>query len=363
MFANWIGCRSRTGYIGGAIAIIVLIVILRKYVIQKYKQILALVACCAIVFFGMDAAADGILGGNYIQSLINKTTSAPVKTQNTAANNYNANIKDIVIDDNKIVIVEEEATLGFLLEENQVSFLDQDGNPLTIIKDESGKITFENPRYSFYTLEYTEDQNVFIVNMNEMQLRVYVGQDGFKVVGERGILLSDIERPEKVGFEGKEKFASSRGYIWSRSIPLLANNIIIGGGPDTYAIQFPQHDYVGKLKAFDNVNQIVDKPHNMFLQIGINTGVISLIAVLVLLGFYLIQSFRLYINNTDTSVISIIGRSAFGGVIGYCVVSFANDSLVSVAPVFWVVLGMGISCNYIIKLHNKEINNGTKKSI
>jgi len=41
-----------------------------------------------------------------------------------------------------------------------------------------------------------------------------------------------------------------RGYIWSRSLPLLRNTILVGYGPDTFAMNFPQHDIAGKVKAY-----------------------------------------------------------------------------------------------------------------
>ena len=47
---------------------------------------------------------------------------------------------------------------------------------------------------------------------------------------------------EAIGFEGKEKLSSSRGYIWSRTIPLLDECLITGYEPDTFVFIFPQND-------------------------------------------------------------------------------------------------------------------------
>ena len=68
-------------------------------------------------------------------------------------------------------------------------------------------------------------------------------------------------------------------------------------GADTFAMYFPQADYAGKYNIgyfSDTRNVIVDKPHNMYLGIAVNTGVISLIAVLCIFGLYLIDSFKIY---------------------------------------------------------------------
>jgi hypothetical protein len=69
---------------------------------------------------------------------------------------------------------------------------------------------------------------------------------------------------------------------------MLKDTVLIGHGPDTYVLEFPQHDYVGKLNSFSSHRMIVDKPHNMYLQIGINTGLISLIGLLALYLMYFV---------------------------------------------------------------------------
>ena len=103
-----------------------------------------------------------------------------------------------------------------------------------------------------------------------------------------------LEHAEAWGFEGKEKLGSSRGYIWSRSLPLLKNTLFLGFGPDTFPVYFPQHDYFAKMIFLGNPYNIVDKPHNVYLQTAINTGLISLIALLAMFGIYLLDCARLY---------------------------------------------------------------------
>jgi len=157
----------------------------------------------------------------------------------------------------------------------------------------------------------------------------------------------DLSEPiNTFGFEGRELMGSGRGYIWSRSLPLLLERPIFGSGPDTYALVFPQHDIIGKLRFLGNPYIIVDKPHNVFLQTGINTGIISLLAMIFIFGWYMV-----------TTYISVIrGQSAnekdwmFGlriailaGVCGFVVASLNTDSTVSISPVFWFVLGMGVA--------------------
>lgn len=152
--------------------------------------------------------------------------------------------------------------------------------------------------------------------------------------------------PESWGFEGVERLGSNRGYIWSRSIPLLKQNILIGSGVDTFVFEFPQDDIRGKLNFLGNPYVIIDKPHNMFLQIGINTGVISLIVMLGLFVLYVVQTIKRVFSDKEQTLNAIrIGIMA--GVVAYLVAGMTTDSVVSVAPVFWTLLGTGFGANVI----------------
>src|SRR5690606_8579420 len=93
--------------------------------------------------------------------------------------------------------------------------------------------------------------------------------------------MNNYGRPDKIItaphalFSGYEGYASGRGYIWSRTLPLLKKHIILGSGADTYMIAFPQQDYVG-LSNYGYGDQLVTKPHNLYLQVGVQTGLLSL---------------------------------------------------------------------------------------
>jgi len=47
----------------------------------------------------------------------------------------------------------------------------------------------------------------------------------------------------------------------------------------------------------------------------------------------------------------MVGVGIMVAFVGYAISGLFNDSVVSVAPVFWILLGMGISIN--LKLKNK----------
>src|SRR6056297_3468903 len=132
---------------------------------------------------------------------------------------------------------------------------------------------------------------------------------------------------------------------------MLKDTVLIGHGPDTYALEFPQHDYVGKLNSFRSHRMIVDKPHNMYLQIGINTGLISLLAVITLFAVYFFRSLAIFWKSNYNNWYERAGLGMFSSFMAYGIAGFFNDSIISVAPVFWMLLGIGIMIELKIKSH------------
>lgn len=195
---------------------------------------------------------------------------------------------------------------------------------------DDGSIGFNVICGSTYTFLYDKDSNEYCY---------------YNVYGKK---TTDIVKSKSIGFEGHEQFASNRGFIWSRSIPLLFDNILYGCGPDNFVYEFPNNDYV----AMNNntySTQVVTRPHNMYLQIGVQTGVISLVAVIALYMIYLIKTVGLLLRTKNISGAYIMSMATLVGSFGYMICGLANDSTVCVAPVFWVLLGMGMACNRILK--------------
>jgi len=140
---------------------------------------------------------------------------------------------------------------------------------------------------------------------------------------------------------------------------MMKDTALIGHGADTYCLYFPHKDYVGKYNSgsySDNINIIVDKPHNMYMGSWIGTGGISVIALLAMFGIYLAQSFRLYFRNKFSAddFISFAGAGIFFGIFGFLFSALVDDSTVSVMPMFYTLLGTGIVINIILKRRSLE---------
>jgi O-antigen ligase len=129
---------------------------------------------------------------------------------------------------------------------------------------------------------------------------------------------------------------------------LLRGRLWRGDGPDTFAAHFPQDDLVPKANAFGRLDLIVDKPHSLYLQMAVNTGLVSLLGLLLVLGHYLATGARLYLAYPAQGPLAGAGASLLAAAAGYAVAALFNDSVVSVAPVFWTLLGLGLAVNLAV---------------
>lgn len=168
----------------------------------------------------------------------------------------------------------------------------------------------------------------------------------------------DLTKVESAGFENNQSFGNGRGYIWSRCIPMMQKSWLIGYGADTFAINFPQQDCAGKYNsgAFsDMVDIVVDKPHNLYMDIWIGTGGLSCMAFLLMVLIYLVQAVMVLRGRTYESLLEYAAAGIFIGVIGFMTAGLVNDSSVSVMPMFYVLLGTGIAINFILGKNTKNV--------
>jgi len=163
------------------------------------------------------------------------------------------------------------------------------------------------------------------------------------------------------GFTGREAWGSGRGFIWSRTFPMMPRRVIIGTGPDTFVNVFPNHDTVGRMAAFNHPGMTVDKAHNIFLQTWITTGGISAILLYGLFIYYLLTTFWSLVKSKSEPLFSFgIRLGLLSGVAGFVMASMATDSTVGSTGVFFVLLGMGYGLNYYHESAKYETQNTAK---
>jgi O-antigen ligase len=153
-----------------------------------------------------------------------------------------------------------------------------------------------------------------------------------------------IEQEETESIKGEIKYGegfttlgSSRGYIWYKTLGMMKDTIIIGNGPDTYIFNFPHEE------AFkEGFNRITDKPHNTYLQIGTNLGLVALLAF-IFLNKYAFWKFLKQVDFNFTKRRDQILLMLDASLVGYLITSLFNDSVVSIAPIYWIMLGIMFS--------------------
>ena len=336
-----VGSQSKTAFGSLAVVVIFAVIFFRKLIKQYWKFLIPIIIAIGIIFFVFDAS----IGHEYTNSIKSAISTITNKEENTPI------ITRVDTLDDEFIIDYMKNPLHISYTRDGESFViiakDDEGTELSTIRDESGIAIQDerfqgihlNPVYSedMYMLRFSADSGITWYFSNE------TGKDkeGYYFYTPYG-KWDKVNNPEV--FDMKESLFSGRGYIWSRTIPLLKNYMIKGSGPDTFTLVFPQDDYIG-LENHGFKGSIVSKPHNLFLQIGVQTGVISLIAFLSLYLIYFIQSVRVYIKNKFESYSAQIGVGIFLATIGYMIGGITNDSTITVSPIFWILLGIGFAMN------------------
>lgn len=333
------------GFVGGLAGLALLLIAVLRSHWRNAKLMVAGVVLVGLVFVALNQYSDGLL----IRRLALEQLTRLFKVTQPQIQ-----FNGVRIDSLKAEILYTTAPITIELKGNQLYVYDSDGNQLELKYNQNSKEFIPvDKQYRMYRIQ--PGKNLVLVRRGANKFYFSVKDNQFVLLDNKKRIIDVDAEVASWGFEGKEDFASKRGYIWSRSLPLLRQTLFLGFGPDTYAIYFPQHDYIGTNNFMgNNMHILVDKPHNLYLQTAINTGVLSLIALLVLFGMYAWHSFRLYIVQKHTGFYAAVGLGCFAAVISYLVAGLANDSVVSVAPVFWVILGLGISCNYFLGHTSKK---------
>lgn len=354
--ALWLlfGSTSRGGLVGVLGSIFIAIIMFGRLIFKNKKQLLIGICSIVVIILGLNFITNGSVFSR-VPSLFKDAFSI---FSNTSDVNYKdlVPVKDITNENGDVQVVFQNETLNISFEDNKYKFTDSSNNKISISKGDDCYL-LDNDKLSTVSFKLFKSSEA-ADKMDVLQLAPTGDSKNsflFKVKDDGSIHLVnpsnfediDIEFPETFGFAGKEKLGSARGYIWSRSIPLLKDNLILGKGPDTFVLEFPQNDLIGKYYAYDTPNMTVDKPHNLYLQIALNNGLIALIAFLGIMLIYIVDSLKLYALKKEYGTSELFGAAISLGVIGYLLAGVFNDSVISVAPIFWILLGVGVAVNYM----------------
>ncbi len=340
------GSKSTSGFFGLFVSVVLAIIIFWRTILKHWK------ICITVLFATIMALFIFNLKSNYISLQIYKLTnfekiSAPLLSDiQTNDDNITIKYNDNILKAQFKYDVNSGVCLFEFLDDNNsliASNLDIANGSTTILDERFPGFVFAPIMFEDNTIGFS----VVIDGKPWYFTNQYKDEHSYYYINDYGKYTKINTAPSAV-FTGYEAYASGRGYIWSRTIPLLKDTILLGTGADTFVFAFPQTDYVN-LYNYGFNSQIMTKPHSLYLQIAVQTGVVSLIAFLTLYAMYFISSIRLYIKGVFNNIYTVVGASVLIGTAGYMVCGIANDSSVTVAPVFWLLLGIGLAMNQKVK--------------
>jgi len=136
--------------------------------------------------------------------------------------------------------------------------------------------------------------------------------------------------------------ANGRWFLWKTSAPLVRERPLLGWGPETLATTYPAYgtpQFFAVYPGARTTTLIVDRPHNDLLQQAIATGLVGLAAYLWLWAALVRTAWRAA-RTGRTPGAAALGAGLFGGFVAYFAQLQVLFSYVSVAPVFWVLVGV-----------------------
>lgn len=162
-----------------------------------------------------------------------------------------------------------------------------------------------------------------------------------------------LEPVERIKLNGLESFASGRGYFWSRLLPRLKQHLLLGSGPDSTMLLFPQDDYAGRLTYSKDLTMICDRAHNGYLQIALETGLVGLILLLIFACNIILTLWKEFTSDmalipanlpqTGYPLSLRMGRSCLGAFFVFLFSLLTNDVNIFIMPFACICLGLAMS--------------------
>lgn len=261
-------------------------------------------------------------------------------------------LDDIKLENNKLRIIGPDRELCIIVNDGILQFMDGSGNKL-MVSNTDDVIHFDNEGYNMVSITLNSYNQIVIDLGYDDTIEFYVSDNMFYGVGQNGSKITEVSMDKRWGKRLYPLF-TGRGYAWVNTLPMLGKTIVIGHGAGTFAYYFKQNDYVGLLNTHGSTKFVIDKPHSMYLQTAMEEGCIALAATLIIFVMaicnYLVncKCVELCYNNKSHNLASIAGASFVAGV-GFMIYGLVNDSMVTVNPVFWIILGICVSSVYGLK--------------
>ena len=350
-----VNANSQAGLVGVGFGILILFVIYFKKIFKSKKLLIGVLLFAVASASIANIVSKGLLLDNTLDIFVDAKSIFAKGSNYVYDPTYGLPVYHVKADGKSAIIETSHGQIKVnYIDGLKLEFTDALGKPIKAIYNaKEMNYRFPEPFENFMLLqssESTTDFSQIAVYYDDFTYYIlqYTKDDGAYLIDSQGYRYENVVAPH-IGFEGSEKVGSMRGYIWSRTLPLIKENPLFGYGPDNFLMAFPQYDIAAKTYAYDTPFMIVDKPHNIYLLYAVNSGIIALGAMLVLWGMYMIKSFKLYALKKEYTKGEYYGAACTVSIIGYLAAGFFNDSVPGVAPLFWILLGAGYALIYINK--------------
>lgn len=130
-----------------------------------------------------------------------------------------------------------------------------------------------------------------------------------------------------------DKAGSGRVMIWMMSLDVIKKHPLFGAGPENLKEALKQTDNHRANEYYKLTGRTIDKAHNELLHIGAVSGLPALALYIVFISVIFIKNRKaLFTGNIKTLLAFTI--------IAYLLQSLFNISVIAVAPLFWILLGV-----------------------
>ena len=299
---------------------------------------------------------SGVITGN---TFFNVFTNANSASGNVAKERFE--IEDIQLQQNKVLLTGEDTTLQIASVKNRIKFFNKEGKELSPVY-EGKELVFTEPEYAnlaITLMNASEDMEhvamcVLVDVGYQDTIDFFMLDNGtFSGVGQNGAILTDIgDAGTADALKSFYGMFTGRGYAWVNSLPVLKDTLLVGVGPGNFAYYFKQFDYVGLLSTHESVKQVIDKPHNAYLQYAINVGLPAAIAFFGIFVGALVKAVKGFWKRRKQMMTMENGSfhmAAMVSLIGFLVYSMINDSMVTVTPIMCMITGVLLASSYMIE--------------
>lgn len=265
-------------------------------------------------------------------------------------------IKDIDTNADSVVfsLQDKKLQIAYAFDPEEGTYLletkDGDENILsyTILEDESYKCVLDDEAYAGCSIQLVNLGDYYGIGVTIDGITWYFTNqtDGtYYYLNPLGKLAKMHDVPSVEWF--CDDAFSGRGFIWNRTIPILKKYLFLGIGANNYVLAFPQNDYVIRVYRWGVATYDV-KAHCWPMQQWVENGLIAMLCILGFYAWYFIRSVRIYRRAKLRRGAAWIGFGILIGTLNYMIASLANDSNVNTAPVFWIMMGLGMAVNRMV---------------